>query len=124
MKSVERGFNFGMDGTDCHYAPVCDFCGKHYESPGVQVIFAISYEICPSCLLKGPKVVASETTRRPAREFHEGIRRWFMEVKGFANKLKAFDDFRELPGGILALKIAEAYQEAGNSPKGRKSKAA
>jgi hypothetical protein len=62
----------------------------------------------------GPKVVATETTHRPAREFHSMIRRWFMKVKGFANQLKTIDDFRDLPGGVLAVKIAEAYRDTGN----------
>lgn len=91
--------------------PSCDFCEKEYESLGVQVDFGGAfYEICPSCLLKEPKVVAAETTRRLARDFNPSIRRWFMNVKGFANKLKTVERFEDLPNGILAVKIAEGYR--------------
>ncbi|MHB1011942.1 MAG: hypothetical protein ACYC37_03435 [Desulfobacteria bacterium] len=119
-RTMEKGFTFEEGYFDLH----CDFCGKRYESLGVQVSFAFGYEICPSCLLKGPKVVASDTMKRPAREFHSVIRRWFMSVKGFANQLKNIDDFRDLPGGVLAVKIAEAYRDTGNLRGRRNRKAA
>jgi hypothetical protein len=115
----------GFDFTDIegYFDPHCDFCGKPYESIGVQIRFSCSYEICYSCILKGPKAVAAETTRRPAREFHDMIRRWFMQVKAFANKFKAMDSFRDLPGGILAVKVAEAYRETETDPRARKGAA-
>ena len=104
---MSKGFVFG-EGKN---PPCCDFCGKEYESLGVQVDFGwVFYEICPSCLLKGPKAVATETARRPAREFNPSIRRWFMEVKEFANKLKTVERFENLPNGILAVKIAEGWR--------------
>lgn len=111
---MEKGFVFENGVGGCYFDPHCDFCGAAYNSLGVQVKFLNGYEICASCILKGPKVVASETTKRPAREFHSMIRRWFMHVKGFANKLRTIDDFRELPGGVLAVKIAEGYRDTGN----------
>ena len=109
--------------------PKCDFCGKDYENLGVQVSFRDGppdayvplYEICYSCLLKGPKVVSAETTHRPAREFNKGIRRWFMNVKSFAKSLGDLDAFHSLPGGILAVKIAEAYREM-SRPRPRQAK--
>lgn len=107
---MEKGFMF----NEGYKYPHCDFCGTPYPSLGIRVQFKVGYEICAACILKGPKVVGSETTKRPAREFHSMIRRWFMRVKGFANKLKTIDNFRELPGGHLAVKIAEAYRDTGN----------
>ena len=105
---MSEGFAIGSEGKN---PPSCDFCGKEYESLGVQVDFERAFfEICPSCLLKEPKVVAAETTRRPAREFNPEIRKWFIQVKGFANKLKTVERFEDLPNGILAVKIAEGYR--------------
>jgi len=95
-----------------------------YRTLGVQVNFKAGYEICPSCLLKDPKIVGTETTHRQAREFHSMIRRWFMNVKRFANQLKTIEDFRDLPGGVMAVKIAEAYRDTGNLPHRRAKKAA
>jgi hypothetical protein len=109
-------------GEDRTYG--CSFCGNEYEAHGVQVMFDVGYDICPMCLLKDPRVVAMETTHRPARNFHPDYRRWFMHVKGFAKQLKAVSRFEDLPGGILAVKVAEAYRETINQPKARKGKAA
>jgi hypothetical protein len=119
-----EGFIFENGKGGGYLYPHCDFCGAPYPSLGVQVNFSNGYEICASCLLKGPKVVATETTHRQAREFHSMIRRWFMNVKGFANKLKTIDDFRDLPGGVMAVKIAEAYRDTGNLRGRRTRKAA
>jgi hypothetical protein len=117
VKMIKKGFTFDEgDG-----GAACAFCGKEYESIGLVVRFEYGHDICSSCLLKGPKVVGSETTKRPAREFHSDYRRWFMEIKGFAHRLKALDDFRDLPCGLLAIKIAEAYRD---TPKRRTEKAA
>lgn len=117
---MEKGFMFDAGYPDPH----CDFCGARYNSLGVQVSFVVGYEICASCLLKGPKVVAEETCHRPAKEFHSVIRRWFMYVKRLANKMRAIDDFRDLPGGVLAVKIAEGYRDTGNLRGRRNRKAA
>lgn len=116
---MKKGFTFEDGYSDPH----CDFCGSGYVSLGVQVSF-VGYEICASCILSGPKSVAEETCRRPAKEFHYMIRRWFMRVKGFAKKMRAIDDFSELPGGVLAVKIAEAYRDTGNLRGRRNRKAA
>lgn len=107
---MEKGFMF----NEGYFDPHCDFCGASYNSLGVQVLFKAGHEICASCILKGPKVVAEETCHRPAREFHSMIRRWFMHIKGFAKKLKTIDDFRDLPCGVLAVKVAEGYRDTGN----------
>jgi hypothetical protein len=117
VEMIKKGFTFDSDEG----ITACAFCGKEYESIGLEVRFEYGHDICSSCLLKGPKVVGSETTKRPAREFHPDYRRWFMEIKGFAHKLKTLDDFRDLPFGLLAIKIAEAYRD---TPKRRNEKAA
>ena len=47
-------FDFGQEGT-WNDPPVCDFCGEEYEGLGVQVNLDCGFEICPDCLLAGPK---------------------------------------------------------------------
>lgn len=97
---------------EAYVNPRCDFCGETYKSLGVQVSFGHGpYEICPACILKGPRVVAEETAARPKEQFHRAIRRWHAIVQAFAKGLEEIADFRELPGGILAVKIAEGYIE-------------
>lgn len=95
---VERGFT--IEGG--YYDPKCQFCGKRYDSPGIQASFKAGIEICPSCLLKGPAVVAKEVATSKKRPAY---------AKSFAAKFAGLRSFRDLPGGILAIKIAEAYME-------------
>jgi hypothetical protein len=110
LKSDDFLFDgFMFDGG--FFEPRCEFCQKKYEDIGVQVQFHAGYEICYSCLLKGPKVVATETTHRPAREFHKDSRRWFMHIKGFANKFKTIERFEDMPLGIVAVAIAEGARK-------------
>jgi hypothetical protein len=84
--------------------PRCNFCTRRYEEPGIQICFRDGYEICPRCLLKGPARVVQETlsAKRPPAY-----------IKKYVAKIAGLSSFRELAGGILAVKIAEAWAEGG-----------
>ena len=102
-------FDFGQEGT-WNDPPVCDFCGDEYEGLGVQVNLDCGFEICPDCLLAGPKAVA-EKVRALRREVVCGE-----EILEAVKVIGRLDSFTQLPRGILALKIAEgymAYREGG-----------
>ena len=104
------GFTFGQDGT-WNDPPMCDFCGKEYESIGVQINMDCGLEICPDCFLSGPKAVASKV-RSLHREEACGKEQmdFLLDAAGVIGRL---DSFTQLPRGIVARKIAEAYREAG-----------
>jgi ribosome-binding protein aMBF1 (putative translation factor) len=106
---MDNGFVF----NDCErFIPQCDACGKKYEGEGIQVaLFRGGWEICPTCLLKGPKGVTDMLRKKNTRS-----------SRSFLSKLDSVEDFREIPGGIMALKVAEGYQET--KAANRKGKAA
>jgi len=95
-------FDFGQEGT-WNDPPKCDFCGEEYEGLGVRVNLDCGYEICPDCLIAGPKAVA-EKVRVLHREEVCGE-----EILEAAKVIGRLDSFTRLPRGILALKIAEGY---------------
>ena len=96
-------FRFDAFGIFADLTPAsCDFCRKEYETMGVQVSFRCGFEICPACLLAGPQAVAAKARKSRSKERQESA-----EVLGI------LDTFTQLPGGVLAVKIAEAAQEAG-----------
>jgi len=95
-------FDFGQEGT-WNDPPVCDFCGKEYEGLGVQVNLDCGLEICPDCLIAGPKAVA-EKVRALRREEVCGE-----EILETVKVIGRLDSFTQLPRGILAMKIAEGY---------------
>ena len=97
-----NGWSYAFRFDEGSYEPRCDLCKKYYESLGVQVSFRCGPEVCPECLLAGPQAVT-----RKARKSRSNWRREAAEVLG------RLDSFTQLPGGILAVKIAEAYREAG-----------
>jgi hypothetical protein len=47
---------------------MCDFCGEEYEGLGVQVNLDCGMEICPDCLLAGPKAVAEKMRTHPHKD--------------------------------------------------------
>ena len=107
----EYGFTFGQDGT-WNDPPKCDFCGKGYQGLGVQITMECGMEICPDCFLEGPKV-AARMLLSPYREDAriEGQPKYLLEIAEVIGRL---DTFTQLPRGIMAQKIAEAYfEEAG-----------
>ncbi len=101
-------FDFGQEGT-WNDPPKCDFCGKGYQGLGVQINMECGLEICPDCFLSGPKVAASKLLsphRKDARI--EGMPEFLHEAAEIIGRL---DTFTQLPRGIMAQKIAEAYRE-------------
>jgi hypothetical protein len=92
---LSYGFDFTIEG---HYVPTCDFCQKNYASEGLQVSLACGLEICPRCIASGPRAVAKEARKRRS-------------LKEAAEVFGMLASFSQLPGGVLALKIAEAHQE-------------
>lgn len=108
---MENSFFF----NDCEkFIPQCDVCGKKYEGEGIQVVlFHGGWEMCPTCLLKGPKAVADMLRKKNTRS-----------SRSFLSKLDSVEDFREIPGGIMALKVAEGYRDIEASRPQRTRKAA
>ena len=107
------GFTFGQDGT-WNDPPLCDFCGKGYQGLGVQINMECRLEICPDCLIAGPKAAASKLFSPHHKDAGmEGMAECLHDAAEVIGRL---DSFTQLPRGILALKIAEgymAYREAG-----------
>jgi hypothetical protein len=121
----------------------CGACRRRYHNHGVPVefsgwrgaeygekyamngVFYFSGHLCGDCLLSSPaelaakirplagKILRKPNTRRKQRVEAEGM----IE---FAGELEKVGDLRDLPGGIIAVKIGEAYRELDNSPKTRK----
>lgn len=108
---LSYGFTFGQDGT-WNDLPSCDFCGEEYEGFGVQVNMECGWEICPACLLAGPKAVARKVW---ARHRQEECGKDILDAAAVIGRL---DAFKALPRGILALKIAEGYRETHKGKKG------
>ena len=106
-------FDFGQEGT-WNDPPMCDFCGEEYEGLGVQVNLDCGMEICPDCLLAGPKAAASKLLSPHRKD--AGLEGMVDFLHDAAEVIGRLDSFTQLPRGILALKIAEgymAYREAG-----------
>jgi len=106
---MELRFTFNDEGRKV--SPECDFCGEEYQAPDIQVEIAGGFEVCPSCILGGPKDIAAMAERRPF-------------TRKLPPPLARVESFRDLPGGVTALKIAEAYQEIHGIPGRRTGKAA
>jgi len=104
---VEKdGIHVGKDGLsyalECivEEEPIreCSFCGQPYRNIGAQVQTRCGLEICYTCLISGPRAVARKARKR--RSLKEAV-----EV------FRTLDSFARIPGGALALKIAEGYRE-------------
>ena len=126
---------------------ICNVCGRQYRHHGIPVPFAgwrgakygpvfaqdgVHYgdgHLCADCILSSPpelsakfraraaKILRNPNTRRKQRVEAEGM----IELAG---ELEKVGDLRDLPGGIMATKIAEAYRELDNPPKARKAQEA
>jgi len=97
-------FTFGQDGS-WNDPPECDFCGEKYKSLGVQVNLNGGLELCPECLLAGPKAVARKVWGLHHKDACEEI---ILEAAAAFGRLGTF---KEIPGGILALAIAQGYRD-------------
>ncbi len=111
--AVERnGIHVGRDGLsyalECiaEEEPVrkCSFCGASYRNIGVQVQTECGLELCPSCITSGPRAVARKARKRRS-------------LKEAAEIFGMLASFSQLPGGVLAGKVAEAYPETRNPGK-------
>lgn len=100
----------GFEFNECYkFVPRCDVCGKKYKAEGIQVaLYRGGWEICPTCLLKGPKAAADMLRKKKSN-------------RPFLSVLDSVADFREIPGGIMALKVAEGYQEIKTENRKRKA---
>ncbi len=92
------------------FVPRCDVCENRYTPERIQInLFPGGWEVCPSCLLKGLKAVADVLRKKKSN-------------RDFLRLLDTVGDFREIPGGIMAVRIAEAHREI--KATNRKKKAA
>ena len=105
--------------------PRCDFCRRTYD-PNVQIEFGHptkdgspwgGSEICPRCLRKGPKA-AAEMARKRSHSRIGGAGDYYAKL---ADAFEHIGDFREIPGGITAMKIVEAYEEIKAATRKRKA---
>ncbi len=102
------GIHIGRDGLsyalECiaEEEPVrkCSFCGGAYRNIGVQVQTQCGLELCPECISSGPRAVAK------ALEGNADLR----EAREVFGRLA---NFEQVPGGILAVKVAEGYRQVG-----------
>ena len=100
--------------------------GEKFAQEGVHYGFSV---LCADCILSSPSELAvrirangEKILRKPKVR-----RKQRVEAKGMielADELGKVGDLRDLPGGIMATKIAEAYRELDNTPKARKGRAA
>lgn len=100
--------------------------GEKYAMDGVFYLYGV---LCADCLLSSPAELAAKirtlagailrkpNTRRKQRAEAEGM-------VEFAGELEKVGNLRDLPGGIMATKIGEAYREIDNLRPQRTGKAA
>jgi ribose 1,5-bisphosphokinase PhnN len=105
--AVERnGIHVGKDGLSYALECIveeesvrgCAFCGSSYRNIGAQVQTECGLELCPACITSGPQIVARKARKRRS-------------LKEAAEVFSRLANFAEIPGGVLALKIAEAHTE-------------
>ncbi len=82
-----------------------EFDGTRLSSPA---------ELAAKIRTRAVQILRKPNTRRKQRVEAEGM----IE---FAGELEKVDDLKDLPDGIMAVKIGEAYRELDNRPKGRKA---
>lgn len=125
----------------------CDVCGQRHRNHGLAVHFSgfrgaehgpafaeegvfYGYSVlCADCILSSPGDLAERLRARAEEVLRKpNIRRkQRVEAEGMfelADELAKVRDLKDLPGGVLAARIAEAYRELDNSPKARKGAAA
>jgi len=97
----------------------CEGYGEKYEEEGV---FYFNGVLCGDCLLSSPSELAAKIRTRAGEILRKPNtrRKQRVEAEGmieFAGELEKVGDLRDLPGGIMAVKIGEAYRELDNRPK-------
>ena len=123
--------NSGSSMTDLRQGKLhCDICRGWFKSPHVEVCLH-GFTICPSCIKAGPAALATKATRIA------GDKTWIVRVWGsmdqeslenfirgyhnLATGLRGIRSFEDLPGGKMALGVAEVLQAPAA---GRKRRAA
>jgi len=105
-RTVEKGgVHIGADNLDYSLAfevegPAearCDFCGGRYAAE-LKVMTQCGLLLCPSCITSGPRAVAGKARKR----------RSLAEAAEVFSRLASFE---QLPGGLVAAKVAEGYLE-------------
>ena len=143
--SMDISFNFEGDSSSSH--PVCGVCRRRYRDHDIPVPFmgwrGVEYGekyamhgvfyffgvLCADCLLSSPAELAAKIRTRAGAILRRPNtrRKQRVEAEGmieFAGELDKVRDLRELPGGIMAVKIGEAYQEIEKPRPHRNRKAA
>lgn len=96
----------------------CAFCGEGFRFLEVAIEF-LENEVCPTCVLAGPK----EMARRIREHSSECTDEWeFKMLQRWAVRLEKKESIADIRGGIFAVKIAEAYREVSNRRKARKGR--
>lgn len=144
MSELTMDINFMFDGSAWPHA-ACGVCRRRFHDHNIQVPLSgwrgeeygekyamdgVSYFLgllCADCLLSSPaelaakirtkaeKILLKPNTRRKQRNEAEGM----IE---FAGELEKVGSLKDLPGGIMAVKIGEAYREIDGRPgRGRKA---
>jgi hypothetical protein len=145
-KKLSMDIVFDFDGSPTRH-PTCGACQQRYRDHDVPMPlygwrgaeygekYAMNGEfyfygvLCADCLLSSPaelaakiRVRAGEILRKPNTR-----RKQRVEAEGmieFAGELEKVGDLRDLPGGIMAVKIGEAYREIEKPRPHRAGKAA
>lgn len=111
----------------------CDICEEWFKSPHVEVYLDGCFTLCPSCIKAGPAALATKAMRIAGDK--DWIRRvWGLkeeeleDLESYANGyrnlalgLRGVRSFEDLPGGKMALGVAEVLQAPAA---GRKRRAA
>ncbi len=130
-KENDLRFEFG-EGVA---SPTCDLCGKEFDDHGVLMSLMgggiCGDHICGACIGSGPKGLAkiarvrATVVREMLPEPDDDSDLYTEDAKGkfaLAKILDGMEDFMPIQGGIVAVKIAEAYRELEGHPKrGRKA---
>ncbi len=139
-----KGLRFMFDGDfspEIDEAPLqrgtlqCDFCGTRFKSPHIEVSID-GFTIGPACILSGPAAVATEA-KQIAEDPDRVARIWGYDLtkpndrsdtssmaklyRSLASALRGVHSFEDLPGGKMALGVAEVLQAPADR---RKRKAA
>jgi hypothetical protein len=151
---MKKGLSMDINFTDYHGAifegnepHTCEACHRLYMNHGVPVTFngwrgeeygkryamnGVFYflgNLCADCLLSPPAELAAKIRTLAGEILREPNIRRKQRVEAermieFAGELEKVDSIRDLPGGIMAIKIAEAYREIEKPRSHRTHKAA
>lgn len=112
-EEVQFGFTVGDLATDSRGRTDCNICYRPFVVAEVEIMLS-GFTVCPSCVLSGPRTVATATERASRNKARlepwgdtptdrQGIARCYREV---SKELRRIESFEELPGGVMAVAIA------------------